>query len=271
MGGAAIPQVMVGDLNMYYEVHGHGEPLVLVAGLGSDLSEWALQTPEFSKKYSVVTFDNRGAGRTDAPDMPYSIRMMSGDTLGLMDVLGIDQAHVLGVSMGGYIAQELAIRHPGRVKSLILVSTSAGPYLIEAHVLTTWAAAAIRGISQKTFFQLMLPFIFTDRLFEDPEMVQIAVNMIATPHSTTPAYALVRQLMACVEHDARGRLGRITAPALVLAGKDDILVPFSLSEELATSIPKAKLVVLYGGGHGFNTEIPDKFNQAVLEFLTEVA
>lgn len=256
---------------MYYEVQGHGKPFVLIAGLGSDLSDWDLQSSEFSKKYSVITFDNRGAGRTDASDVPYSIRMMSDDTIGLMDVLGIDQAHVLGVSMGGYIAQELGIRHPGRVKSLMLVSTSAGPYLLEAQVLTTWAGAAIKGISRKTFFQLMLPFIFTDRLFEDPEMVQIAVDMIATPHSATPAYALVRQLMACVEHDARGRLSRIMAPTLVLAGKDDILVPFSLSAELATSIPKARLVVLDGGGHGFNTEIPDKFNQAVLQFLSRVA
>jgi pimeloyl-ACP methyl ester carboxylesterase len=262
---------MVGDLNVYYKVYGQGEPLVLIAGLGSDLSDWAFQTPEFSKKYRVVTFDNRGAGRTDARDVPYSIRVMSDDTLGLMDALGIDQAHVLGVSMGGYIAQELAIRHPGRAKSLILVSTSAGPYLLETHVLTAWAAAAIKGISQKTFFQLMLPFIFTDRLFENPEMVQIAVDMIATPHSGTTVYALVRQLMACVEHDARGRLGRITMPTLVLAGKDDILVPFSLSEEMATSIPNARLVVLDGGGHRFNTEVPDKFNRAVLEFLAQVA
>jgi 3-oxoadipate enol-lactonase len=261
---------MVGDLNMYYEVPGQGEPLVLIAGLGSDLSDWAFQIPEFSKKYRVITFDNRGAGRTDAPDMPYSIRMMSDDTVGLMDVLGIDQAHILGVSMGGYIAQELAIRHPGRARSLILGSTSAGPYQLEAHVLTTWAAAAIKGIGQKTFFQLMLPFIFTDKLFENPDMVQTAVDMIAAHHSVTPAYAIVRQLMACVEHDARGRLGRITVPTLILAGKDDILVPFSLSEELATNIPKAELVVLDGGGHGFNTEVPDKFNQAVLEFLAQV-
>ena len=197
--------------------------------------------------------------------------MMSDDTVGLMNVLGIDRAHVLGVSMGGYIAQELAIRHPGRAKSLILVSTSAGPYLLEAHVLTAWAAAAIKGISQKTFFQLMLPFIFTDKLFENSDMVQTAVDMIAAHNAVTPAYAIVRQLMACVEHDARGRLSRITVPTLILAGKDDILVPFSLSEELATTIPNAKLVVLDGGGHGFNAEIPDKFNQAVLEFLAQVA
>jgi pimeloyl-ACP methyl ester carboxylesterase len=99
-----MPTVKVGDINMYYEIHGQGEPLLLIMGLGSDLTGWMFQTPEFSKRYAVIAFDNRGVGRTDAPDMPYSVRMMADDAIGLMDVLGIDKAHILGLSMGGFIA-----------------------------------------------------------------------------------------------------------------------------------------------------------------------
>jgi 3-oxoadipate enol-lactonase len=260
---------MVGSLNMYYEVHGKGKPFLLISGLGSDLNGWALQIPEFAKKYRVITFDNRGSGRTDAPDLPYSIRMMAEDTVGLMDALSIEKAHVLGVSMGGYIAQELAIRYPGHVDSLVLVTTSVGPYLLKISILQAWARQALRDMSPMTFFQIMLPFMFNDGSFESPGVLEMAVGTIAG-RSSTPPHVLARQMTACVEHDARDRIGQITAPTLVLAGKDDPFVPFSLYEELAASMLNAKLRVLDGGGHGFNSSIADKFNQAVLEFLEQV-
>jgi pimeloyl-ACP methyl ester carboxylesterase len=260
---------MVGGLNMYYEVHGKGKPFLLISGLGSDLNGWALQIPEFAKKYRVIAFDNRGSGRTDAPDMPYSIRMMAEDTVGLMDALIIEKAHVLGVSMGGYIAQELAIRYPSRVESLILVTTSVGPYLLKISVLQAWARPALRDMRPLTFFQIMLPFMFNDSSFESPGVLEMAVGTIAG-HSSTPPHILARQMTACVEHDARDRIGRISAPTLVLASKEDPFVPFSLSEELAASIPNARFRVLDGWGHGFNASMADKFNRAVLEFLDQV-
>ena len=266
-----MPRASVGDISIYYEVHGEGDPLLLIMGLGSDLAGWMLQIPVFSRKYRVIAFDNRGAGQTDAPVVPYSIAMMADDTVGLMDVLGIEKAHVLGKSMGGYIAQELAIRHPERVKSLMLASTSAGPYVLETNILNAWAAAAMEGISQKAFFQVMLPFIFTDKTFENPEMVQMALATIAANPYPTQDHALVHQFSACVEHYARGRISRITAPTLILAGKDDFFLPLTLSEELATIIPNANLVVLEGGGHALNSDVPDRFNQAVLEFLAQIA
>jgi 3-oxoadipate enol-lactonase len=257
---------MVGGLNIYYEVHGEGFPVLLIAGLGNDLNGWAFQVPEFSKKYHVIAFDNRGSGRTDAPDAPYSIAMMADDTAGLMDALGIEEAHVVGVSMGGYIAQELAIRHPGRTRSLILASTSVGPYLLKTSILGPWVESTLKGIKPKTLFQIMLPFMFNDRSFENPEVLEMAVETIAG-HSSTPPHILARQMTACVEHDARGRIGQISAPTLVLAGKEDPFVPFSLFEELAVGMPNARLKVLEGGGHGFNASTADRFNQAVLEFL----
>lgn len=255
---------------MYYEVHGQGQPLLLICGLGNDLSSWALQVPEFAKRYRVICFDNRGSGRTDAPDMPYSIRMMAGDTAGLMDALGIAKARVVGVSMGGYIAEELAMTYPGRVSALVLATTSVGPYMLKISILQEWARHALAGMSPMTFFQITLPFMFNDRCFEDPGVVEMAVATIAA-HSPTPPHILARQMTACAEHDARDRISRITAPTLVLAGKEDTFVPFSLSQELAASIPGARLRVLEGGGHGFGASLATRFNQAVLEFLDQVS
>ncbi len=192
--------------------------------------------------------------------------MMAADAAGLMDALGISRAHVLGVSMGGYIAQELALACPGRVAGLVLATTSVGPYLLKTSILEEWARRALPGIDPRAFFQLMLPFMFNDRYFEQPGVLDMAVATIA-PHTTTPPHILALQMMACVEHDARDRIGLITSPTLVLAGREDPLVPFSLSEELAARIPGARLQVLEGGGHGFTPATADEFNRAVLEFL----
>jgi pimeloyl-ACP methyl ester carboxylesterase len=272
-----MPQVRVGQINMHYEVHGEGEPLLLIASMGCDLDSWRLQTPVFSQKFRVVTFDNRGAGGSDAPDVPYSIAMMADDAVGLMDVLGIENAHVLGKSMGGYIAQEVAIRNPDRVRSLILVSTSAGPHVAETPLLRGWAESALKGAGKRTFFQVMLPFIFSDWTYEDPEMVDMAIEMIggrAVPRGgdaeSPQSRALRRQFIACVEHFARGRLNGITAPTLVIAGRDEFFIPLELCRELAASIPDARLAILESGGHALNEDVPEEFNRTVLRFLEEV-
>jgi pimeloyl-ACP methyl ester carboxylesterase len=260
---------MVGPLKMYYEVHGDGRPLLLICGLGNDLTSWALQVPDFSRSHRVICFDNRGSGRTDAPDMPYSIPMLAEDTIGLMDALGIEKAHVLGVSMGGYIAEELAMAYPGRVISLVLATTSVGPYLLKISLLRSWVRQALEDMSPMTYFQIMLPFMFNDRCFEEPGVLEMAVGTIAG-HSSTPPNILARQMTACAEHDARDRIRRIAVPTLVLAGKEDPFVPFSLSQELADSIPGARLKILEGLGHGFSASMAERFNRAVLEFLDQV-
>ena len=129
-----MPTINVNDINIYYEVHGEGEPLILIGGLANDITDYTDHTtiiPELSQHYTVIAFDNRGVGRTDKPDAPYSIEMMAEDTVGLLDTLGITKAHLLGISMGGRIALALTLRHPERVNALVLASTG-------ARVVRTW-------------------------------------------------------------------------------------------------------------------------------------
>jgi len=270
LDGKKMPTVKVGDINMYYEIHGEGEPLVLIMGMSADLTTWMFQTPEFSKKYRVIVFDNRGAGRTDAPDSPYSIKMMADDTARLLDALGIEKAHILGLSMGSFIAQELALKYPQRVKSLILAAGASHEPFIAKHFGDTWVRMRQEGVNQETLIRYLLPWCFTEKFFENSEQVQMVIDaMLANPYPQ-PAHAFARQIAADGEHDTRNRIGQITAPTLVLVGKEDLFVPVKLAEEFAAGIPNAELVVLEGGGHLSCIEIPDKFNQAVLDFLAKV-
>ena len=120
-----MPTVKVNDISLYYEIHGKGEPLVLVMGLGTDISEWKTIIDPLSKKYKVLVFDNRGAGRSDKPDEPYTIKLMASDAAGVIKAAGFEPANVLGISMGGAIALELTLNDPDLIKKLILVSTAA--------------------------------------------------------------------------------------------------------------------------------------------------
>ncbi len=265
-----MPTVNVGDISIYYEVHGEGEPLLLITGLSSDLTSWIFQIPEFSKKYRVIIFDNRGVGRTDAPDIPYSTEMMADDSAGLLNALGIEKAHILGHSMGGFIAQELALKYPLLVRSLVLASAGTQETHMGKHLIDTWARMAREGVNRELFVRELLLWLFTENFFENTVMVQIAVDMLVTGPYPQPAHGLIRQVGACLEHNMKDRIGNITTPTLVLAGKEDILVPVRMSEELAAGIPGAELVVLEGAGHGALSEAADKFNLAVLEFLSKV-
>jgi len=264
-----MPTARVCGINIYYETYGEGEPLLLIAGLSADLTSWILQIVEFSKKYRVIAFDNRGSGRTDAPDIPYSIEMMANDTAGLLDALNIDKVHILGLSMGGCISQEFALKYPHRVKSLILAATLGRPYPRSFHALKTLSMMAHEGVSRENQIRIQLFWLFTDKFFEVPENVQLVFDgMVANPYHE-PLYAYERKLAAVSGFDTRDRLDQIKAPTLVLVGREDILTPVQLSEELAAGIPGAELVILDGGGHAFSGEISEKFNQAVLEFLAK--
>ena len=259
--------IKVHDINLYYEIYGEGEPLVLIQGLGLDSSAWLNQTPAFSQKYQVILFDNRGIGRTDAPESSYSTESMVNDTVTLLNALAIDNAHVLGFSMGGFIAQRLAHKYPERVKSLILVGTAAKLSPIATHIIQLWLRMLEEEVNPETRMRAQLPWLFTENFFENSEQVEALIQLsLAYPYLPT-IHGFAGQVAACIEHNSLNHLNQIVSPTLVLVGQEDILIPVKLSQELARGLPNAELLILEGGGHNFFYEIPEQFNRAVLNFL----
>ena len=263
-----MPTIRANGIDIYYEQHGAGPDLVLIMGLGAHLGAWALQTPAFARHFRVTLFDNRGAGRTSAPDAPYSILGMADDTAALMDELGIARAHIAGASMGGMIAQELAINRPERVDRLVLACTRARAG--EGRHLLAPAQAALYDLEidgvQRAL--LTMPWSYTAAFMSEPRRVLAAVELRRKDPYPIQSHAYHRQQAAVMAHDTLDRLHGIAAPTLVLVAAEDILTPVDESAELARAIPGARLKVLPRGGHAFFAEYAQDFNRAVIDFLT---
>ena len=241
-----MPTVKVNDINMYYEIHGEGEPLIFIQGLGTEISSAGLFTAELAKKYRVIIFDNRGTGRTDKPDTHYSIEMMAEDTIGLMDKLKIEKAHFMGGSMGACILQVIAAKYPGRVNSMIL-------YLATPQFSNTLKDA-------------MEPFLKPLKSEEEENNQMHLLFMQKYP--PTPE-SLSRQLEANMKFDSKNLLGQIKAPTLIINATKDLFIPMKSTEELAEGIPHAK-VVLVDGDHLFPMTKLELLIKPVIVFLEEM-
>jgi len=260
-----MPKVKVNDIQMYYEVKGEGYPLVMIIGFGVNLDFWnPHMIEELSKNFKVLTFDNRGTGRTDVSDKEYSIRLFADDTVGLMNVLGISKANILGWSLGGAIAQELALSYPEKVKKLVLYSTSCGG---AKSVRNQEADAMImRLLAGGMSVEEALRFNFTsDFIDSNPEFVELLIQR--TLKAPTSGEVLLRQRTAIMnEHERFDRLSGIKAPTLVLSGKRDILCPPENGSILAKAIPNAKLVFFEKSAHAL-TEDMEEVIHSITEFL----
>jgi len=252
-------------ININYRVEGQGEPLILISG--TPTTNWRYQTVAFKKYYRTITFDNRGSGKSDKPAGPYTIKMMADDTVGLMDHLGIEKAHILGVSMGGMIAQELAINYPERVNKLVLACTFArrdGTSGFSSEI--NKAIEAYEKSSHDKASQVKLMSVFMDSVFNKWSyrvflpLIKLAIRFSVIKGSAEHSEALSK-------HDAADRLWMIKASMLVLTGTEDRLVNQVSSEVIASLVPKAKLVKVVGGGHSFSVEMSGEFNREVLDFL----
>jgi pimeloyl-ACP methyl ester carboxylesterase len=208
----------VGDIDMYYELHGSGDPLVLIGGLASDISQATWLTDWCARTHRVLAFDNRGAGRTGKPDAPYTIPMMANDTDALMEVVGMSHATVLGISMGGRIALDLALNHPDRVGRLILVSTRASARLGDAT-----SRIDVLGVLSSVLFRGKYP---------------------------QPRFAFARQKQASRAYDCSDRLGEIHVPTTILHGRRDKIVPLREAQAMQRGIAGSTMVT-FNGGHVF--------------------
>jgi 3-oxoadipate enol-lactonase len=255
---------------LFYEVHGEGDPLVLVTGLGGDHLSWGEQLEAFSARYRTVVFDNRDSGRSTECAEGYEVDDMARDTLALADELGLDGFHLLGVSLGGAVGQEVALAAPDRVRTLTLAMTWGGDGHWGRVRGRLMANAALRTPPEEHVEQL-LHSCLSEELFEDPERVAYFRQMVLENPHPQSVEAFARQAQAVGRHEARDRLGRLSMPVHVIGAERDIMIPIWKSRELAELIPDAQLTVIEGGTHGVNLEQAEEFNRLVLDWLAEHA
>jgi len=264
-----VPIAKVGDIDLYYEVHGKGEPLLLIMGYGSNSGHWFVILPRLAAHFQTIIFDNRGTGRSGKPEIPYTADMMVGDPIGLMDSLGIDSAHVFGTSMGGMIAQQIALEHPARVKKLVLGCTSCGG----AHAVGSTPEARDflfnperAKWSDEERARSTVPWLWNqDFIDRHPEAVERYVKM--TTQHATPMHGYMGQAHFILTHDTYDRLPDLKIPTLVLTGKRDRLIPCENSAILASRIPGAELVMFEKAGHGFISDTMEESSEKIISFL----
>lgn len=260
-------KIKAGDIDVAYTISGEGHPLVMIQGLTATMDWWdPAFIEELSKRYRVLAFDNRGAGRTEAPDGEFSVEQFADDTANLMDALGIDKAYVLGYSLGGMIAQELALRHPEKVEKLILCSTNCGAGNWVVCGKEVLAVLTDRSGTPRDLVDRFCTVMF-DRAWIKANRDQLDEFKRRYLIAPTSDHNAARQFMTTVKFDAFDRLGDINVPALVLTGADDLLIPAENSRIIAGALPDAKLKEYPGAGHGFTYQCRDEFLADVMDFL----
>jgi pimeloyl-ACP methyl ester carboxylesterase len=260
----------VNGQQLYYELHGEGEPLLCVHGLACDTLAWIPQVQAFSSAFRTVIFDNRDVGQSSAAEGDYEIADMARDALALADQLEIDDFHLVGISMGGAIAQEIACQAPDRVRTLTLAVTFPAGSTYACRLAEVWGNR-LKQISNEQHVDELMLLNHSEEFFENADMVEfIRTAMLNNPNRQAPE-AFGRQIAACGRHDTRDRLAGLAMPTHVIGGEWDILVPIWKSREIAERIPGAKLTVLERAPHGLSLERAEEFNAAVLGFIREAA
>jgi len=278
-----MPRAKVGDIRVYYEVKGKDFPLLMINGMNENLGCWDPRLIEaLSNRFKLILFDNRGAGRTDVSDKEYTIRLLADDAAHLLDALHTPKAHILGISMGGAVTQELAINHPSRVSKLVLCATTSR-WTMRPEV-SEIIEAMDRGCSQEELVKMYLAMPLVkeypiELIREDPTVVHTWTAGFVKDHmdhvlqyrqrfDEHPASDMgaSRQFNAMRRFNSQGRLRKIGAPTLVLHGRKDFVIPPENGRILAEAIPGAKLVVLEHSAHYLAEEM-NRVVELVSEFL----
>jgi len=266
-----MPFATTNGINMYYEETGSGDPLVLIMGITARGEVWQAHQEDWSQSFRCIMADNRGVGWSDKPAGEYSSEMMADDYAGLLDALGIEQARVVGCSMGSIIAQQLALRHPEKVRSAVLMCPWARVDRYAASVFEHMKACKAH-LSPKQFLEWIQLLIFTKPFWDNDEAYKGLVSGRTDFHHNPvpqPLHGLEGQAAACVNHDVLAKLNEIQCPCLVIGGKQDIFTPLWMGEEVAAGIPNAESHFYDGAGHAFHWEMMSDFNPRVRNWLLE--
>ncbi|MEM1610926.1 MAG: alpha/beta hydrolase [Sulfolobales archaeon] len=264
-----MPYVVSGDARIYYEVKGEGPPLVLVEGLGYAMWMWIMQLEDLSRELKLIVFDNRGVGRSDKPPYPYTMDLFAEDLKMVLDANNIERAHILGVSMGGMIAQQFAIKYPSRVKSLILVATHHGGDIDPPPMETIQAmfGPPPSGIKdERELYRYKMKYAFSRKWYdENQDILNLLIeHRISIPQ---PPEAYLNQASAVFNFNLSNEVSKITVPTLIVHGDEDMVVPVGNAYKLHKKIASSTLLIFRGAGHLVNIERASEFNRAVKIFI----
>src|SRR5215470_15153737 len=257
-------------INIAYELGGAGAPMVMIHGAQGDQTMFAGLAATFAPRFNVLTFDQRGSGLSDKPDMVYSVAMLADDTAALMDHVGVDDAHIIGVSMGGMIAQEFALRHSRRVRSLVLgCTTPGGAKSVHAAAGLATTAYSTKEMSAEERGRALAEAAFTKGyIARHPELIPSMIE--SRRQRPIDPVGFAHRMKAATAHDVYSRLPQIKCPTLVITGKDDALISWENSRLIAERIPGAQMKILEPAGHCFWVEQPEQSQEAIAQFLASV-
>jgi len=266
-----MPDATIDNVRIHYSVVGEGDPLLLIMGYGMPGEAWLGSLP-FLQGFRAIYYDNRGTGQSDKPAGPYTIVQMADDAAGLLDHLGIERAHVYGVSMGGMIAQELVLRHPGKVRSVVLGCTMCGGVHAKVADWETLDALfeVIKGMGTmdpKEWVERQLPLIFPRPWVDANPAIRELLLLGAQMMPPTPPDTAQHAMEGIVGWSTYDRLPQIKAPTLVVHGDQDVLIPVDNAYLLAKRIPGAQLHIIKGAGHGYPAQDPVAVHQVVTDFF----
>jgi len=258
-----MPKLRIKDIDLNYEISGQGQPVLFIHGLGSSLRDWEMQVPFFSERYQAVTFDVRGHGKSDKPPGPYSIAQFAADTAGLIRALDLAPAHVVGISLGGMIAFQLAVDAPDLVRSLVIVN-AAPEFVVRT------AKDRFQILQRKLIVRLLgmrkMGEVLGKRLFVKPEQAGLR-RIFADRWAENDPRAYRDAMLAIPGWSVADRLETITCPTLVIAADEDY-TPVSVKEAFTARMPRAELVVIRDSRHATPVEHPEKFNEVLAAFLS---
>ena len=254
-------------MKIHYEIVGEGEPLLLIAGYTCSSSIWASVRDLLASRFQLILFDNRGSGQSEVPDVPYSIEMMGQDTLQLIERLGLERPHILGHSMGGFIAQWLAAHHPDKVGKVILANT--GTQCPAYFNLRCWAQLHLREnhVPIECIVECGAPWIFSNQFLSQPNALDELIRGEKNDLFPQSLVGQRRQLEALEKFDSNPWYGNIGAPTLVLAADEERVFPPSEADKLTCGIEGAQFYLFKGNGHAPQIEAPNEFAAVVLDFL----
>lgn len=264
-----MPFAKVNGINLYYELHGIGQPIIFLSGFSTHLETWRHYSNRFSLHYQTLIFDNRGAGQSDAPPPPYKIETMTEDTAQLMDHLGISQAYMIGSSMGTAIIQAFALQYPEKIKKGILITPFAQlPY---AKVMTAETVAKLlqANVPFELIIESVLPWLYSNQFLSNSKQVKGKIEEMMTNAFPQKIEGYLGQLSALRSFDLRDQIRSIETEMLLIAGNEDLSTPLYCSEFLNKNLPSSTLRIFKDVGHMIHVEQPDQLFETIEEFIKE--